>query len=111
MLVLPCALCTHQGIRVSQRLAVLIHFTPLLNNPTKQTRELKIATDAVLSSCLCMLEMLQLPAYKQSRDKNELDYSMIGYCAECLVSCRTSFACPSNPSSHIVCIVRRTEVS
>lgn len=84
-----------QGIRISQRLAVAIHFTPLMNNPAKQTRELKIATDATLSSCWCMLELLQLPAYQRSRDESELDHSQIGYCAECLVSrdkhCASSF--------------------
>lgn len=80
------------NIRVSHRLAVCLRFVPLENNPQMETKELKIAIAAILSSCCCLFEALQLPAYsrcdltKPDFGKG-LDLSAIGYCSECLVSC------------------------
>lgn len=74
------------GIRVSHRLAVVVHFQPLTKNPENELKELRIATDATVSSCCCMFEVLQLPVYSRHPDIMNLDKNAIGYCGECLVS-------------------------
>lgn len=78
---------TKVGIRVSHRLAVCIHYTPLTDNPQNETKELKIAIPATFSSCCCIFEALQLPAYSRQGGKLvNLDKSAIAFCSECLVS-------------------------
>ena len=54
------------GIRVSHRVAIIIVYLPLLNNPKKQKKEFKIASGATISSCRCTLDALQLPAYQRT---------------------------------------------
>ena len=54
------------GIRVSHRVAIIIVYSPLLNNPKKQKKEFKIASGATISSCRCTLDALQLPAYQRT---------------------------------------------
>ena len=74
------------GIRVKHRLALCIHYTPLTNNPTGETKELKIAVPATFSSCCCVFEALQLPAYaKKGKAFAQLDTTAVGWCSECLV--------------------------
>lgn len=74
------------GIRVSHKLALVVHFTPLQDNPEKETKELKIATDAVFTSCCCVVEYLQLPKYTSSPSCEDLDAAFLGLCSSCLVS-------------------------
>jgi len=72
------------GIRVSHRLCVVVHFKALESNPEGEVKELKVATDAIVSSCCCMFEVLQLPAYSRHPDVKNLDRNAIGYCSSCL---------------------------
>ncbi|KAK9899079.1 hypothetical protein P389DRAFT_209098 [Cystobasidium minutum MCA 4210] len=72
------------GIRISHKLALVVHFTPLENNPDKETKELKIATDAVLTSCCCVVEYLQLPKYTSQPSTADLDAAFLGLCSSCL---------------------------
>lgn len=75
---------TQVGLRVSHKLAVCIHYTPVYNNPERETRKIKIAIPATFSSCCGIFEALQLPAY--SRQAAQLDKTAIAFCSECLVS-------------------------
>lgn len=74
------------GIRVSHKLALVVHFTPLQDNPDKETKELKIATDATFTSCCCVVEYLQLPKYTSRPSREDLDAAFLGLCSSCLVS-------------------------
>lgn len=74
------------GIRVSHKLAVVVHYTPLENNPKMETKELKIATDATFTSCCCVVEYLQLPKYTSRPSCDDLDAAFLGLCSSCLVS-------------------------
>lgn len=74
---------TKVGIRVSHKLAACVRYTPLENNPTREMKQIKIAIPATLTSCCCIFEALQLPAY--SRKAQQLDKSAIAFCSECLV--------------------------
>lgn len=77
---------SNTGIRISHKLAVVVHFTPLEDNPDNETKELKIATDAVLTSCCCVVEYLQLPKYTSKPSMADLDAAFLGLCSSCLVS-------------------------
>lgn len=74
------------GIRISHKLAVVVHYTPLEDNPKMETKELKIATDATLTSCCCVVEYLQLPKYTSRPSGEDLDAAFLGLCSSCLVS-------------------------
>lgn len=80
------------GIRVSHQLQVILRFTPLVNNPLKQQREIKYTGDAIMSSCCCMLSSVQLPAYDScdgGMAKNILDE--VAFCNDCLVRLPAAF--------------------
>lgn len=75
------------GINFSHTLAVVIRYTPLLNNPKKEMKQIRIQNDAVFSSCCCILELLQLPAYSTEPGVDEnADVRQFAFCSECLVS-------------------------
>lgn len=75
------------GVRVQHELAVSIMYTPLVDNPEGHRREKKLSTPATLSSCCCIFDALQLPAYSSSGrdDERYIDKDAIGFCTGCLV--------------------------
>jgi hypothetical protein len=76
---------SNTGIRVSHKLAVVIHYKPMVNNPKNETKELKISTEANFTSCCCVVEYLQLPKYTQRPTQEDLDATFLGLCSSCLV--------------------------
>ena len=76
------------GIRVSHELSVCIYYTPLRDNPERQKREKKLSTPATISSCCCIFDALQLPAYSSEGRADEclIDKDAITFCTGCLVS-------------------------
>lgn len=79
------------GISVQHELSVCIYYTPLHDNPERLRREKKLSTPATLSSCCCIFDALQLPAYSSGEQTNEaayLDRDAIAFCTGCL--CRMS---------------------
>jgi hypothetical protein len=80
------------GIRVSHKLALVLHYTPLEDNPKNETKELKIATDATFTSCCCVVEYLQLPQYTSTPSLEDLDSAFLGLCSTCLVSWKTQIS-------------------
>lgn len=72
------------GIRISHKLALVVHYTPLRENPKMETKEMRIATDAVFTSCCCVVEYLQLPKYTSRPSCEDLDAAFLGLCSSCL---------------------------
>ena len=75
------------GVRVQHELAVSVMYTPLVDNPEGHRREKKLSTPATLSSCCCIFDALQLPAYSSygSAEETYIDKDAIGFCTGCLV--------------------------
>lgn len=79
---------SNTGIRMTHKLALVVHLTPLEDNPKKTIKEVKVETDAVITSCCCVLEYLQLPKYTSKPSASDLDAAFMGLCSSCLVSLR-----------------------
>lgn len=53
------------GMKISHKVAVIILYTPVHGKAKREAREFRVACGATVSSCLCTLDMLQLPAYSE----------------------------------------------
>lgn len=82
------------GIKVTHELVIKLAYIPLEDNPTGKTEYLQVSDPAIISSCCCMLEELQLPAYSAEPGpaSQVIDRSSIAYCTRCLVSNLLPFA-------------------
>lgn len=100
------------GIKVSHRLGVTVTYTPLtvlsrvgsvVTYQEMPKKEYKITTSAIISSCRCTLEALQLPAYSTHTDDQQITDATISKSPRCLVSQRTRAVHQIVPYIRLMC--------